>query len=143
MKKAKHFAAGSRSSALKGQAGQMAEGDEMNIPSDRRVEAVADNAWLKLIGRASMAAIGILLVPILTTAISWATSTGADVNTLKERVTVLESIGKNGREDRQKFQDQTTQLLQSILGKQTDMQAQIAGMSAKLEAQQRELDKRP
>ncbi|TPM39566.1 hypothetical protein FJ967_08770 [Mesorhizobium sp. B2-3-4] len=121
----------------------MAEGDEMNIPSDRRVEAVADNAWLKLIGRASMAAIGILLVPILTTAISWATSTGADVNTLKERVTVLESIGKNGREDRQKFQDQTTQLLQSILGKQTDMQAQIAGMSAKLEAQQRELDKRP
>jgi hypothetical protein len=117
--------------------------DDMNIPSEKKVEAVADNAWLKLVGRGTMAAIGILLLPVLTTAISWATATSEDVNTLKERVTVLESISKNGREDRQKFQDQTTQLLGQILSKQTDMQAQIASMAAKLEAQQRELDKRP
>jgi hypothetical protein len=115
----------------------------MNMPAEKKVEAVAENAWLKLFGRASMAAVGLLMVPVLTTAISWATSTSGDVNALKERVTVLESNSKNGREDRQKFQDQTTNLLQSILAKQTDMQAQIAGMTAKLEAQQRELDKRP
>ncbi|PBC09210.1 hypothetical protein [Mesorhizobium sp. WSM3859] len=115
----------------------------MTLPGEKKVEAVAENAWLKLVGRASMAVIGILMLPLVTSAISWATATSADVNTLKERVTVLESIGKNGREDRQKFQDQTTQMLQSILAKQTDMQSQIAGLSAKLEAQQRELDRRP
>lgn len=117
-------------------------------PKPDQVEAIAENAWLKLAGRAFMVVSGLLAVPVLTGAISWANGTSDDIALLKERMAVVETNGARGRADRIDFQDKTLQGLKELKAGQdeaaaraAETQAQIAAIKATIEAQQKQLDR--
>ena len=117
--------------------------ERVKAMTNEQVERIADNAWLKLIGRLLMTLAGAFIVPMAIGMWIWAAATSEDLDTLRTRVTVLENNTARGREDRVLFQEQTTATLAEVLKTVNATNERIAKMEAKLEAQQRELDRRP
>jgi uncharacterized coiled-coil protein SlyX len=110
--------------------------------TNQQVNDIADNAWLKLAGRVLMTLAGLFIVPMTIGMWSWAAATSEDLDLLRTRVVVLENNTARGREDRVAFQDQTTAALAEILKAVHGTNERMAKIEAKLEAQQRELDRR-
>lgn len=109
--------------------------------TNEQVERIADNAWLKLLGRVLMTLAGMFVVPMTIGMWSWASATSEDLDLLRTRVVVLENNSARGREDRVQFQNDTTATLAKVLEATNATNERLAKMEAKLEAQQRELDR--
>lgn len=107
-----------------------------------QVDKIAENSWLKLAGRVLMTLAGLFIVPMTINMWSWAAATSDDLEALKTRVVVLENNTARGREDRVQFQDATTATLAEILRSANNANERMAKIEARLEAQQRELDRR-
>lgn len=69
-------------------------------------------------------------------------SSNEKIQELTERVLTLETSAKRGREEREKFQDSAIGKLEAIGSALNAMTATIAALSAKMEAQQREIDRK-
>lgn len=110
--------------------------------TNERVDELAENAWLKLAGRVLMSLAGIFIVPMTIGMWSWASATSTDLDALKTRVVVLENNTTRGREDRVQYQEATTATLAEILKVANATNERMAKMEAKIESQQRELDRR-
>lgn len=115
------------------------------MTAEDAAERVAENAWLKLLGRFAMVAAFPLLGYVGTVAASVSDKIDAqqdDIAGLRSRVVVLENNTARGREDRLEFQRQTTQILRELQAGQAEMTRQIAALNATLEAQQRQMDRK-
>lgn len=107
------------------------------ISMTERAEEVANNAWLKLIGRAAMAVVGALMIPVTIGVWSWAEETSEDLEALRNRVVVLEA---QGRQDL-RFQEETSDTLQQLLRLVSTGNERTAKVEAQIEALQRQIDR--
>lgn len=124
-----------------------------------RVEKIAENTFVKIVARGTMVAMFPLMGAASTLAWQYidgrfdaqAKETGELRSTVQKfdgrltaiepKVTALETNQGRDSEDRQRFQEQTTAMLQELLRGQSAANARLSGLEAKMEAQQREIDK--
>lgn len=106
-----------------------------------QADRIAENVWLKLAGRVLMTLAGLFIVPMTIGMWSWASATTKDLEALRTRVVVLENNTARGREDRVKFQEETTATLAEILKLASATNERMAKIEAEQAAQRRELDR--
>ncbi len=102
---------------------------------------VVENTLLLAWGRISMA----LLLPTLALLGMWMSATfasKAEVAIIKQDTAVLQSNSLRGRQDREDFQEQTSARLDRIGDQITNLTSSIAALTATIEAQQRQLDRK-
>lgn len=107
------------------------------ISMTERADEIANNAWLKLIGRIAMAVVGAMMIPVTLGVWGWAEETSEDLETLRNRVAVLEA---QGRQD-VRFQEETSNKLQQILGLVSQGNERTAKVEAQIDALQRQIDR--
>lgn len=105
-----------------------------------RAEEVANNVWLKLVGRFAMAIVGALLVPVLIGIWTWAAATSKDLDMLRSRVIVLETNDVRNQADRELFQEEAKKSLTEILRLVSAGSERQARVETKVEGIQRQLD---
>lgn len=107
----------------------------MQITADS-AEKVAENSWLKLVGRTVM----LLMVPAFVWAWSWGTANTEAIAEIDKRVARiednqedLEKLNKLGREERLKFQDSILMRLDAILSQVAATNERLARLEAQAE----------
>ena len=111
------------------------------VSMTERADHIANNTWLVLVGRVTMAVTGALFVPAIIGAWTWASSTGEDIELLRNRVTILETNDSLGRQDRRRFQDETTAGLRELLRLVSLGNERQARLEAQIEALQKQIDR--
>lgn len=109
---------------------------------EEKVDRIAENVYLKLAGRLFMTVVGGLSIPVLVGFWSWAAATSSNLDDLQTRVVVLENNTTRGRQDREKFQEQTADQLQALISQVAQLNTTMAALTARIDAQQREMDRR-
>ena len=107
----------------------------MHITADS-AEKVAENGWLKLVGRSVM----LLMVPAFVWAWSWGTANTHAIAEIDKRVARiednqedLERMSKLGREETMKFQDSILMRLDAILSQVAATNERMARLEAQAE----------
>lgn len=123
-------------------------------------DAFLESAWVLVLSRSAMLAMPILLALVVFFGRFWiesqfeaqaaiTTQLRSDVNELgnempdlKERTKVLENNQDRGRQEQQEFQQIMREQMGQVINQQQSLAQQIAALTAMIQAQQRELDKR-
>lgn len=123
-------------------------------------EVFLESAWVLVLSRSAMLAMPILLALVVFFGRFWiesqfeaqaaiSTQLRSDVNQLsnempdlKERTKVLETNQDRGRQEQQEFQQIMREQMGQVINQQQSLAQQIAALTAMIQAQQRELDKR-
>lgn len=136
----------------------------------QRIEASADrlaeSVWFRLAARGSMIALGPALTVLIWLGGQWLDYRFQDqvhsvvqetseklqseidgfqgvTQKISDRVLTLENNTQRGREDRERFQEQTTLMLQELIRLQNATNLEVAALKAQFAAQQRQIDNSP
>jgi len=109
--------------------------------NEAKAEKLAENVWLKLLGRVLMVTVGAIMLPATIGMWNWAIAMNVSVSELQTRVVILENNTARGREDRVQFQDETAQQLREIMELIGDQNTAIATLTATIAGQQKQIDR--
>lgn len=108
-------------------------------------ENIAENAWLKLAGRALMTLVGVTFIPAATAIFIWAARASESLSAVSYRVSTVERsidrINKDNdqaNDERIKFQDQTLRQLAEILRSVSATNERLVRLEAQFEYMRRE-----
>lgn len=108
-------------------------------------ENIAENAWLKLAGRALMTLVGVTFIPAATAIFIWAARASESLSAVSYRVSTVERsidrINKDNdqaNDERIKFQDQTLSQLAEILRSVSATNERLVRLEAQFEYMRRE-----
>ena len=112
-------------------------------------DKLAESATLQVLSRISMLLTPVLLAAVVYFGKAWVeerfTGLRSDVDSLqaemplaKERLSLVETTIERGRQDREQFQDQTTDMLNRMLSVQTEMMRELSALRATVEERERQ-----
>jgi hypothetical protein len=112
-------------------------------------DKLAESPTLQVLSRLSMLLTPVLLAAVVFFGKAWVEDRFAglrsDVDSLqaemplaKERIKVVETTIERGRQDREEFQDQTTDMLNRMLSVQTEMMRELSALRATVEERERQ-----
>jgi hypothetical protein len=112
-------------------------------------DKLAESPVLQVLSRLSMLLTPVLLAAVVFFGKAWVedrfSGLRSDVDSLqaemplaKERIKVVETTIERGRQDREQFQDQTTDMLNRMLSVQTEMMRELSALRATVEERERQ-----
>jgi hypothetical protein len=112
-------------------------------------DKLAESPTLQVLSRLSMLLTPVLLAAVVFFGKAWVedrfSGLRSDVDSLqaemplaKERIKVVETTIERGRQDREEFQDQTTDMLNRMLSVQTEMMRELSALRATVEERERQ-----
>jgi hypothetical protein len=112
-------------------------------------DKLAESPVLQVLSRISMLLMPVLLAAVVFFGKAWVedrfSGLRSDVDSLqaemplaKERIKVVETTIERGRQDREQFQDQTTDMLNRMLSVQTEMMRELSALRATVEERERQ-----